>query len=175
MLFWVHAAVAYLCYRLALTTSRKGLPTDTAIVPLIASSLLPDLIDKPLSFGFTAIPSRSLAHSVFMIGLVLGAAAYLSRRSDGATIAAVFGLGYLSHIGADLVDVLFIPRETVLFLLWPLITDYHHIGSVGDLLTLVRPTPYVTAQMLLTGLAILVWTFDGKPGYESVQNRRETE
>lgn len=171
VLFWVHAAVAYLLYRTAIPTWPAAKPTAVAVVPLVFGSLLPDLLDKPLSFVFTSVPSRSLAHSAFTVVLVLGAVGYLIHRAEEPATAVGFGVGYLSHLGADLLDSLFIPQETAVFLLWPVVTDYHHIESVGELLSLVRPTPYVFAQLLLTGLAVLVWAADGNPCFEQGQNR----
>lgn len=166
MIFWVHAAVAYLLYRAVTVVQRKNDVPSTHVVTLTIGALLPDLVDKPLSFLFTSLPSRSLAHSVFTVMFITAILLYVAYRYDRRAEAVVFGLGYLSHLGADLVDVLFIPRETVMFLLWPLVSDYHHIGTVHDLLALLRPTPYVMGQMVVTLLCIAVWIYDGKPGYD---------
>lgn len=171
MLFWVHAAVAYLLYRVVPIVSSKNQPTKPAVIALTTGALLPDIVDKPLSFVFSSLPSRSLAHSLFTAVLMIATVIYVLHRVNRTAMGVAYVLGYLSHLGADLVDSLFIPQETVVFLLWPLVTDYHHIGAVGELFGLVRPTPYVLAQMLVTGLAMVVWMYDGKPGYEPIQNR----
>ncbi|UHQ99244.1 metal-dependent hydrolase (plasmid) [Natrinema zhouii] len=171
MLFWVHAAVAYLLYRGALTVSTKKRPSGTTILALTIGTLLPDIIDKPLSFMFQSLPSRSLAHSLFTTVLVIGTVFYVLQQVNRTAVSVAYIFGYLSHLGADLVDSLFVPQETVVFLLWPLVTDYHHIGTVGELVGLVRPTPYVLTQMLVTGLAVVVWMSDGKPGYAPTQNQ----
>jgi membrane-bound metal-dependent hydrolase YbcI (DUF457 family) len=165
MLFWVHAAVAYLLYRLILLVAGAGRLTGGAVLALISGALLPDIVDKPLSFTISSLPSRSLSHSIFTTVLVVVIAVYLARRLNRLEVGAAYTVGYLSHLGADLVDYLFIPQETLLFLFWPLVTDYHHIDTVHDLLALVSPTPYVLVQTMATIFGIVLWINDGKPGY----------
>lgn len=165
MLFWVHAAVAYLLYRLTTRVDMAGKLTGGAVLALIGGGLLPDIVDKPLSFVISSLPSRSLTHSIFTAVLVIGFVVYVARRLDRLEVGVAYSVGYLSHLGADLVDYLFIPGETLQFLFWPLVTDYHHIDTVQDLLALVSPTPYVLMQTMVTISGIAVWIHDGKPGY----------
>jgi membrane-bound metal-dependent hydrolase YbcI (DUF457 family) len=165
MLFWVHAAVAYLLYRLILRLAGAGRLNGGAVLALISGALLPDIIDKPLSFIFSSLPSRSLSHSIFTTVLVVVIAVYIARRLNRWEIGAAYTIGYLSHLGADLVDYFFIPGETLLFVFWPLVTDYHHIDTVHELLSLLSPTPYVLVQSMVTILGIGLWINDGKPGY----------
>lgn len=167
MLFWVHAAVAYLAYRGVLVVGSTDRPHDIAVLAVVGAALLPDIVDKPLSFVVTSLPSRSVAHSIFTVALISLVTTYVTRRADRREfgVAAVFG--YLSHIGVDLVDSQVIPAEPLVFVFWPLITDYHHIDSIGGLLALVRPTPYVLFQMVLTVLGVWLWVYDGKPGLPS--------
>jgi membrane-bound metal-dependent hydrolase YbcI (DUF457 family) len=133
----------------------------------VGAALLPDIVDKPLSFMVTSLPSRSFAHSIFTVALVSLVISYVTRRADRREfgVAAVFG--YLSHISADLVDSQVIPAEPLVFVFWPLITDYHHIDSIEGLLALISPTPYVVLQMVLTVLGVGLWVYDGKPGLAS--------
>jgi len=167
VLFWVHAAVAYLAYRGVLAVGSTDQPRDIAVLAVVGAALLPDIVDKPLSFVVPSLPSRSIAHSLFTVALASLVILYVTRRADrwGYGVASVFG--YLSHIGADLVDSQAIPEEPLVFVFWPLITDYHHIDSIGGLLALVRPTPYVILQMVLTVLGVGLWVYDGKPGLPS--------
>jgi len=169
VLFWVHAAVAYLVYRMSLPISGRGDIDRGVMLALLAGALLPDLIDKPVSFVFSSAPSRSFAHSIFTTIFLIAVVVYISRRLGRSKGALAYILGHFSHLGADLVDSLFIPEETFVFLFWPLITDYHHIDTVQELLSLVTPTPYVLAQTGITVLAVALWLYDGKPGYDSLE------
>lgn len=165
MLFWVHAAVAYLLYRLTVRVAEAGRHNGGAVLALISGALLPDIIDKPLSFIFSSLPSRSLSHSIFTTVLVIVIAVYIARRLYRWDIGAAYTIGYLSHLGADFVDYFFIPEETLLFVFWPLVTDYHHIDTVHELLSLLSPTPYVFVQSMVTIIGFGLWIYDGKPGY----------
>jgi membrane-bound metal-dependent hydrolase YbcI (DUF457 family) len=167
MLFWVHAALAYLLYRLVINLDKAGKLTGGAVLALTGGALLPDIVDKPLAFIFSSLPSRSLTHSIFTTVIVIVIAVFVARRLNRLAIGTAYIIGHLSHLGADLVDYLFIPEETLLFLFWPLVTEYHHIDTVFDLLALVSPTPYVLVQMMVTILGVVLWILDGKPGYAS--------
>jgi len=162
VLFWVHAAVAYLVYR-GISFGRSGRrPNDSIVIALVVGALLPDLVDKPLSFVFTSLPSRSVTHSIFIAAIVVSAVLYATRRMDSSDIGTAYVLGYASHLVTDLIDPLFIPEEPIAFLMWPILTDYHHIGGPGELLALVRLTPYVVGQTIITLLAVALWFGDGK-------------
>ncbi|MDF9748117.1 metal-dependent hydrolase [Natrinema salsiterrestre] len=170
MLFWVHAAVAYLVYR-----GIFGGPTDRCddvpIIALFGGALLPDLVDKPLAFVLPSLPSRSVAHSVFAAALVVLIVFYVTKHRDRWEVGAAYALGYGSHLAADLVDYLFVPEETLLFLFWPVVTDYHHVETIGDLLALLSPTPYVLGQTVVTVLGLWLWIADGMPGYPSTHRQ----
>lgn len=168
MLFWVHAAVAYLFYRLILRLYLDRHPNDAAVVSLVGGAFLPDLIDKPLSFVFSGFPGRSVAHSVFTLAIVVVVVSYVMRRIEQLAVGTAFVVGYVSHLGADLVNYFFLPSETLLFLFWPVVADYDHVDSAYDLLSLLSPTRYILAQTILTLLAFGLWIYDGKPGSLSV-------
>lgn len=172
MLFWVHAAVAYLVYRVIVRSVSEEHPAGGDIIALTGGALLPDLVDKPLALVVSSLPSRSVAHSLLVTVALLVIVGVLASRREQRRLADAFALGYLSHLGADLVDSVFIPEETLSFLFWPVVTEYHHIDTVGDLLALLSPTPYVLAQTVVTLVAIALWIADGKPGYSSTANPR---
>lgn len=167
VLFWVHAAVAYLLYRVFLNQNSSSQLTGKEVLTLAGGALLPDLVDKPLAFVIPSLPSRSVAHSVFITFVLLVVVGTLANRASQRDIGIAFAFGYLSHLSADLVDSVFIPEETLLFLFWPVITEYHHIDTINDLLALLSLSPYVLGQYLVTVIALLVWVRDGKPGYRS--------
>ncbi|WP_313696113.1 metal-dependent hydrolase [Halorarum halobium] len=162
MLFWVHAAVAYLVYR-GISGDSTDRSDDAPIIALFGGALLPDIVDKPLAFVLPSLPSRSVAHSVFTAALVVLIVLYVTKHRDQWEVGAAYALGYGSHLAADLIDYLFVPEETLLFLFWPVVTDYHHVETIGDLLALVRPTPYVVGQTIVTLLAVALWFGAGKP------------
>ncbi|WP_254538789.1 metal-dependent hydrolase [Halomarina litorea] len=172
MLFWVHAAVAYLSYRTVVRRVWEKQPHGDDIIALCGGALLPDLIDKPLTLVISSLPSRSVAHSLFVTVVLIAAMGTLAKRRGKREFGAVFALGYLSHLGADLVDYVFIPEETILFLFWPVVTEYHHISTIGDLLALLSSTPYVLAQTVVTLVASALWIHDGKPGYSFSKRSR---
>ncbi|WP_435120042.1 metal-dependent hydrolase [Halolamina sp. C58] len=167
MLFWVHAAIAYLVYRVVVHRVSKEQPVGDGVIVLTGGALLPDLVDKPLALVVSSLPSRSMAHSLFVTAGLLAVVGALASRREQRGLAGVFALGYLLHLGADLVDYVFIPEETLLFLFWPVVTEYHHIDTVGDLLALLSPTPYVLAQTVVTVLGVALWVHDGYLGYTS--------
>jgi len=126
---WGHFAVVffpYLAYRLI---QRKKFPSRHAMLFLLFSSQLPDLIDKPLAWGIQLLPSgRSLAHSLFFaIPLILLVTAFFFRRGRPA-LGTLFTFGYLSHVFGDIYNLLLtIPpsqwRATyVASLYWPLVS-----------------------------------------------------
>lgn len=168
MLFLVHGAVAYLCYRLLYLGSERSFCTDGVIVWLIAGALFPDVIDKPLSFLLATLPSRGVMHSLLLTCIIIVSGWYLTAGTSRSTSWTAFTIGYLSHLAADLVDFLFIPEETFLFLFWPIISDYHSIETPEGLLALVTLTPYVLGQIVLSLIAVVLWLHDGKPGLATI-------
>lgn len=171
MLFWVHAAVAYLIYRGIFSVGSTDRCDDVSVIALFGGALLPDLVDKPLAFVLPALPSRSVAHSVFTAALGVLIVLYVMKHVDRLEVGVAYALGYGSHLAADLVDYLFVPQETLLFLFWPVVTDYHHVETIGDLLALVSPTPYVLGQTVVTILGLWLWIADGMPGYPSTHRQ----
>ncbi|MFW5939462.1 MAG: metal-dependent hydrolase [Halolamina sp.] len=171
---WDHAAVAYLLLS-AYSRSAWGRPPTRGLAAVgVFAALLPDLIDKPLSWWLAVLPSgRSLGHSVLvavplaMVVLALGATA--GRRH----VAAAFVLGHLSHLAGDVAYPLFVDGELRLgFLFWPVVTaDSEGAGGglpylgelIGEFLA-VLATPggvlYLVVDAVLLGGAVAVWLFD---------------
>jgi xanthine/uracil permease len=99
---WGHAAVAYLLYRLILVVRRDGnhgaetgsvsTPTGPAVLALGVGTQFPDLIDKPLAWSVSVLPSgRTLAHSALVwAAIAVVALAIVTRYGsppDGARSA----------------------------------------------------------------------------------------
>ncbi|WP_080506775.1 metal-dependent hydrolase [Halolamina pelagica] len=171
---WDHAAVGYL---LVSGASRLlwGRPPSRRVGALaVVAAVLPDLIDKPLSWGLGLLPSgRSLAHSLLIAApvliLLLGIGiAYHRRRA-----AVAFSIAYLSHLAGDVAYPLLVDGELRLgFLLWPLVPAGTSGSGAGvpyladlvvdfiDVLASPRGLAYLTVDALVLGLAVVVWWRD---------------
>lgn len=174
---WDHAAAGYLLLSAATRLGWRRPPTRRAGVVAVSAALLPDLIDKPLSWGLALLPSgRSLGHSVlFALPLVLlvGVVAVAAKRH---TVGLAFALGYLSHLAGDVAYPLVVKGELRLgFLFWPLVA-VDQTGSGGGLPYLselvvaflgflLSPAGllYVAADLALLGGAVAVWLLDSRP------------
>ncbi|QLG29796.1 metal-dependent hydrolase (plasmid) [Halorarum halophilum] len=174
---WEHLAVGYLLYSLLAHLAGRT-PRTLPVLALVLATQMPDLIDKPLAWGFGVLPSgRSMAHSfLFAAPAILGvsAAGLLARAPR---VGPAFALGYLSHLGGDVLYPFVVKGELRFgFLLWPLIpaADEGPPEGLPHLQELVMDfvvfllTPRGTAYLLFDGslvlLAFLVWVWDGMPG-----------
>ncbi|SFR87512.1 LexA-binding, inner membrane-associated putative hydrolase [Halomicrobium zhouii] len=128
MMPWGHFAVAFLPFLTYRLLRQQRLPSRRVTVFLFVATQLPDLIDKPLAWGLHVLPSgRSFAHSLlFAVPLVIAVTIFLTR-GDRATLGALFTFGYLSHVFADIYDLLLtVPPDQwqttyVASLYWPLV------------------------------------------------------
>ena len=170
---WDHAAVGYLLLSAATRLGWRRPPTRSAGVVAVVAAVLPDLIDKPLSWGLALLPSgRSLGHSL-LFGLVLlalvGVVASATARRE--TFLG-FSLGYLSHLAGD---VAYPQGELRLdFLFWPVVPS-GTTGSGGGLSYLSELVAafvafllspggllYLAADLTLLVGALTVWFLDGR-------------
>jgi hypothetical protein len=104
---WEHLAAGYLLYSLGVRAFGRDPPSDGAAVALVIASLLPDLVDKALSWGLGWFPSGyAVGHSAFVavpVGLgVLLAGYWFSRPRWGVA----FVVGYWAHLLADVANPL---------------------------------------------------------------------
>jgi membrane-bound metal-dependent hydrolase YbcI (DUF457 family) len=100
------------------------LPAGSTILLLLVATQLPDIIDKPLAWSFNIIPSgRMLAHSLVITAPALLLIYILGRRTHKAHLAAIFSLGYLSHLLGDFYLIFVFGREYYFFpnLFWPIL------------------------------------------------------
>jgi hypothetical protein len=134
---WGHLGVAYLAYRLGLRPDDRqvhGLPAIAAVV----GSQIPDLVDKPLAWWGTVLPTgRSLAHSgLTWLVVTIALLAILARHRR--TVVLAFSIGYGIHLLTDgLYPAIGAEWGQLTYLLWP-----------------VLPSPeYSTAQSFLAHFA----------------------
>jgi hypothetical protein len=170
---WGHAAVGYLLYSGYLRARAAGPPSGPAALAVLLGTQFPDLVDKPLAWTATVLPTgRSLAHSWLVAAVVLGLAWWLldERRR---TLLGPLAAGWFSHGLADAIGTVLGGDLAYLgFLLWPATTTppYETDHSFLAHLLGIELTPYFLLQFFLAGLAAVVWHRDGRPGPDSVRS-----
>lgn len=129
---WTHAAFGYLLL-LSVAVLLRWRLSRAELIAVFVGSQLPDLVDKPLAWWFSVLPSgRSLFHSLLVAVplslLVLVVAWYLTHPEVGFA----FGVGYASHLVGDSYAALYYWRpEEFSFLLWPLLPAYPYDDFVS--------------------------------------------
>lgn len=144
---------------------RRENPTALSPSAVAIGTLFLDLVDKPLALATNSIPGRSLTHSMITTAILL-MLGWLWAREDPkrCRIAIAGGLGYVSHLGADVVDYFSLDHGTLRFFLWPVLSPESYIQPVSDLLQLLDSTLYVVVQTGITVLAVVLWVYDGMHG-----------
>ncbi len=119
---WGHAAFGYLAYRL-LPTKRKAHESVLVLLVLLVGTQLPDLVDKPLAWWATILPTgRSFAHSLLTLSVFIVLAYAVARRYDRTDLAFAASFGYASHlVGDSLNSLLRLQFADLTFLLWPVL------------------------------------------------------
>lgn len=179
---WGHLAVGYLLYSGGRRLLGRSAPDDRCALALALGALVPDLVDKPLSWGLGLFPSGyAVGHSAliaFPAGLALLVAGY--RRGRGAlALAGAFVVGYWSHLAGDVLSGL--PYGDGLAfsaVLWPLVErepypeqygllgrGLHYLREFGAAVgTSDRPVVLLLAAFGPAALALALWLLDGAPG-----------
>lgn len=172
---WGHAAVAYLL--LAGARRRSGLRlTGTAVLAVLVASQLPDLIDKPLSWKLSLLPTgRTLAHSLVtgsMLLLVL--LGLLAIAGLGRDVLLPVAIGWLSHSLTDaLSPILEGAPQDLGYLGWPILPVLEYDGPenlVGIFARADPLSPFFLLQVGLVLLAVAVWWSDGQPGLQPTRD-----
>ncbi len=170
---WGHLAFGYVAYTLFNRLYFDSFPDGPPVIVLGITALLPDLVDKPLSWSLGIFPSgRALFHSLLVL-LPLSAAIYwLSHRTHRASIGHSAIIGLLSHAVGDILDTLFTEPlyDIPIWLLWPLLsvpTDenagYHYLWEISA-------DPFFYFETSLTVFAIALWFRHGVPGIDWLAN-----
>jgi hypothetical protein len=174
---WEHATLGYLLYSLGSRALGRDPPSGRETIVILTTTQLPDVVDKPLSWGLGWFPSGfAIAHSVFVaMPLGVGVLALGGHRGRlRLSIAAV--VGYWSHLLGDALNPLR-AGERVLFsrVLWPVSemppyeTDYGIGRGVLYLREFVGSVPAMEPTTLAWYVAVpvggvLLWLADGAPG-----------
>lgn len=175
---WTAAAFAYLCYSSYTHVRRREPPGSSAVVVAAVASILPDVVDKPLTWQFGVFRTGyALGHSAFLGLLLLGSAHLLARGSEHPRWGLAFGIGYLSHSVGDVLEALpYEPARTAFArVLWPVVRlPPEHVhgfeGKFGELLAgylshllALDPTPYLVLVSVIGVCALSLWAYDGFP------------
>ena len=176
---WEHLAFGYLTYSVLRRLWTGRAPRSDAVVVLCVATQLPDLVDKPLAWSLSVLPSgHSLAHSLVTAAPLSAVALVLAHRAKRTDIGVAFTVGYLSHLAGDIIYPVAVGKTPSFdFLLWPLVpvpTDQSSLGFLsrfheyfGDYVTHLSDPAirgYIALELgLLLGVFCL-WLFDGMPG-----------
>ncbi|WP_123536583.1 metal-dependent hydrolase [Halosimplex salinum] len=171
---WGHLALAYLAYSLYSRLRRGHRPIAATALVVALGSQAPDLVDKPLAWTLSVLPSgRSLSHSLLVVVPVV-ALVYtvaLVRDEDEEPLAVAFGVGALTHLFGDaLYSLVALEFRHLGFLLWPAVPpiEYEVEQSFLAHFALLEFSPEFYFELLLVALALVVWRTDGYPGLETV-------
>jgi len=169
---WGHAAVGYLLCSLWVRWRDGRAPTAGVVLPLALGTQFPDLIDKPLAWTFSVLPSgRAGAHSLLVAVPLL---AVLWWRFDSPTERRAwvgFAIGYLAHLATDgLYPLLDGEFADLSYLLWPALELPAYEESTGIISHFLAAdiTLALLAELLLFAAATLLWAVDGAPGLRAI-------
>ncbi|PCR90215.1 metal-dependent hydrolase [Natrinema ejinorense] len=175
---WEHAIVAYLLYSLCCHTVFRDSPGGLEAFAVVVAAVLPDLIDKPLAWEYGVFDvGYGIGHSIFFAVPLAILAGTIARAATRPRVGLAFGLGYLSHPLADIVDSLF--RQGVLLVdlaLWPIASVagsppgpgvlevfLHRSGRYVSAVLAGDVSTYLWIQLALAGATMVVWLLDGAP------------
>jgi len=165
----VHPIVGYLCYAAYTRFRHDSPPQSEPTVVAVGAAAIPDLIDQPLWLAGVTPVGRTIAHSLFGAAVLVAAVAYLTRRAGRVDLGVAFGVGYLSHVLADIPwHLLAGDYHELGFLLWPVteMPAYSGVKTVGTIGEVTVTTLWFEAAIALVG--ILLWWYDGTPGLDTV-------
>lgn len=173
---WDHVAIAYVLYSIGRRLG-GGRPGKEAIVLGIAA-LMPDAVDKTLSWGLQLMPAGySIGHSIF-VAIPLGILALVAGRRRGQLAAPVaFVVGYWSHLAGDVVwGVVVYGTLAINRVLWPVVElqpyqtrrglfdrGLYYLADLVARLVAAEPA-IVVAYLAPMALAMVLWLLDGTPG-----------
>lgn len=176
---WEHVLFAYVFFSLFVHLRYRSRPADWPVVALVAGSLLPDLVDKPLAWEFSVFATGwGIAHSIFVAGAISILVYAIARRRGVDRVGLGFAFGYLLHLVGDVVPASlgrgrFYPDP----ILWPFgnptsrYDQESYAGGVHFLLTkyanevlAMDLTPLLSLQLGSIVLGVALWIVDGRPG-----------
>lgn len=168
---WGHAAVAYLLYSATSHARRDRTPDPVPAVAVGVGSQIPDLVDKPLAWWFSVLPTgRTFAHSLLVaVPIVL----VLWWAFDGSRdVVVALGVGWVSHTLVDVVPSLATGDwASARFPFWPVLSvpAYEAEQTLTAHLLGLDPNVQFVVELGVVLLALAVWRRDGYPGLDVVR------
>lgn len=178
---WEHVAVGYLACSLGGRALGSPPPRAVDLLAVVVGTQLPDLVDKPLSWGLGLFPSGfAVGHSV-VLAVPLGLAVLaLGARRGRLRVGAAFVVGYWSHLVSDSLNPLRQGEPAdVGRVLWPVATasSYErdlglgrglaYLGEFVAGLSSMSPESLFVQVLALPLATLLLWLHDGAPGWAS--------
>jgi hypothetical protein len=188
--------MAYLVYSCYSRLGRGHRPTAATALVVAVASQFPDLVDKPLAWTLSVLPSgRSLAHSLLvlvpLVALLYSVArvreegearpAGAPRNSDRGggrpasegeePLVVAFGIGALVHTFGDaFYSLIALEFREAGFVLWPAVPplEYEVEQSFAAHFALIDASPELYFEFLLVAVAAVLWRADGYPGLATV-------
>ncbi|EMA40905.1 metal-dependent hydrolase [Halobiforma nitratireducens] len=177
---WEHAIVGYLTYSLFCHAYYRDSPGGLEAFAVVFASVLPDIIDKPLAWEFGVFETGyALGHSIFFAGPLAIVVGLLARSWGRQRAGIAFGLGYLLHLPADIVDGYvrggYLEFGIVLWPVRPIETPptHSHEGFLAEFVRLFAGyqeqllagdlSTYLWLQLGVGVLTALLWLSDGAP------------
>lgn len=182
---WEHVAFGYLLYSMTVHVVRRTSPSGGEAFVLAVAAVLPDLVDKPLSWTFGLVPSGySVFHSIFVAPILALAVTVVAHRRGRTELGLAFGIGYASHLLGDIIYPL-LSGDAVApsKVLWPLVTlpayeaEYSFVQRAlfyfleyAHRLLQLEFGPLLLFELSLTLLVFGLWMYDGAPGVRLLGN-----
>jgi len=172
---WEHAGVAYLLYSIGLRILGRDPPSDATAIIVSFAAVLPDLIDKPLSWELRLFPTGyAIGHSILFAVPIGLASLILADRLDRREYGVALVVGYWSHLVGDVLAPLRrSSRPLPGRVLWPLAARNSYEQQLGLYRGVLYLAKFFSSLTSLEGLAnylalplaaMLLWIADGLPG-----------
>lgn len=164
---WGHAAVGYLLWSTWMRRADGRTPTAAEAFSVVLGTQFPDLVDKPLAWGFNVLPAgRSLAHSLLVAAVVISVVYAVMRHRQQEPIALAFGVAYVSHSLSDSIASLILgDYGNLTYLLWPMLpAPVYGDESVTSPLAEQALIGWALIELVLVAYSLLRWWRDGAPG-----------
>ena len=176
---WEHLAFGYLLYTAFVHLAWGDRPRGGPTLLLALGTQMPDLIDKPLGWGFEVYATGyGATHSVLVAGPILVGILAVAVHYGRPRLGAGYVVGHASHMLGDAVNPIRQADPPVFErLLWPLSNfetysrDYgvveralYYFGEYLELMTRPEHVGLVLVYVSLFVFVAAVWAFDGLPG-----------
>lgn len=171
MLPWEHAALGYIVYSAYCRWNIGRPPIGLTVFALGFGTQIPDLVDKPLWWVITLLSyGRSLTHSLITFVIIIVILWTRAQYQDQRSIVIAFGIGYLTHLIGDSIQPILRQEYTALgYLLWPVtVVPKSETLYFIEFFLAVEPTPIVLVGSGFTFGGILLWIYDGLPGFRDL-------